>query len=91
MTPPERILDILNRQPVDRSPIDLWYTPEIRDAAQKFLSSTGIMDGRTVSPTVNVRPLYGDTVGQREIGGFRSNKTEFIQWLHHEKRPWEIP
>ena len=29
MTPRERILAILNRQPVDRLPVDLWYTPEI--------------------------------------------------------------
>lgn len=29
MTPRERILAILNRQPVDRLPVDLWHTPEI--------------------------------------------------------------
>lgn len=27
MTPRERILATLNRQPVDRYPIDLWCTP----------------------------------------------------------------
>jgi uroporphyrinogen decarboxylase len=29
MTPKARILAILNRQPVDRLPVDLWHTPEI--------------------------------------------------------------
>ncbi|MGA2540800.1 MAG: hypothetical protein ABSG78_04485 [Verrucomicrobiota bacterium] len=29
MTPRERILAILHRRPVDRLPVDLWYTPEI--------------------------------------------------------------
>lgn len=29
MTPKERILATLNREPVDRLPVDLWHTPEI--------------------------------------------------------------
>jgi len=29
MTPKQRILATLNRQPVDRTPVDLWHTPEI--------------------------------------------------------------
>ncbi len=29
MNPRERILAILNREPVDRMPVDLWHTPEI--------------------------------------------------------------
>ena len=29
MTPKQRILAILNRQPVDRIPVDLWHTPEV--------------------------------------------------------------
>ena len=32
MTPKERILAVLNRQPVDRLPVDLWHTPEIAAA-----------------------------------------------------------
>ena len=32
MTHKERILAILNRQPVDRLPVDLWHTPEIAAA-----------------------------------------------------------
>ena len=29
MTPRERVLAVLNRQPVDRIPVDIWTTPEI--------------------------------------------------------------
>ncbi len=32
MTPKERILAVLNRQPVDRLPVDLWHTPEVAAA-----------------------------------------------------------
>jgi uroporphyrinogen decarboxylase len=31
VTPRERILAIMNREPVDRMPVDLWHTPEIVD------------------------------------------------------------
>jgi hypothetical protein len=29
MTPKERIVAVLNRQPVNRLPVDLWHTPEV--------------------------------------------------------------
>ena len=32
MSPRERILAVLNRQPVDRLPVDLWHTPEVAAA-----------------------------------------------------------
>lgn len=32
----ERILAVLNRQPVDRLPVDLWYTPEIGAIVEGF-------------------------------------------------------
>lgn len=34
MTPHERIRAVLNRQPVDRPPVDLWCTPEVLAALQ---------------------------------------------------------
>lgn len=37
MTPKERVLAVLNRQPVDRLPVDLWYTPEVgQDLRQHY-------------------------------------------------------
>lgn len=38
MTPKERIWATINRQPVDRSPIDLWCTPEVLDSLRKYTS-----------------------------------------------------
>ena len=38
MTPKERILAILNRQPVDRIPVDLWHTPEISAALRQHFA-----------------------------------------------------
>lgn len=35
MTPRQRILATLNRQPADRAPVDLWHTPEIGVALRK--------------------------------------------------------
>ncbi len=35
MTPKERILAILNRQPVDRIPVDLWHTDEVGAALRQ--------------------------------------------------------
>lgn len=35
MLPRERIVAVLNRQPVDRMPVDLWHTPEVVDDLQK--------------------------------------------------------
>lgn len=40
MTPRERILAILNRQPVDRLPVDLWHTPEVGAALRQHCGVT---------------------------------------------------
>ena len=36
----ERIFAILNRQPVDRLPVDLWHTPEIAAALRRHFKVT---------------------------------------------------
>lgn len=41
MKPRERILAVLNREPVDRMPVDLWHTPEIVDM---LIEHTGARD-----------------------------------------------
>lgn len=41
MTPRERVLAVLNREPVDRVPVDLWHTPEIVDLLMQY---TGAQD-----------------------------------------------
>lgn len=39
MTPKERILATINRQQVDRPPVDLWCTPEVLDTLRKYTST----------------------------------------------------
>jgi len=38
MTPRERILATINRQSVDRAPVDLWCTPEVLDTLRVYTS-----------------------------------------------------
>lgn len=38
MTPKERVLNVLNRKWVDRTPVDLWYTPEVGAALRRHFS-----------------------------------------------------
>ena len=37
----ERVLATLNRQPVDRLPVDLWHTPEIAAALRAHFGVHG--------------------------------------------------
>ncbi|MBQ4306629.1 MAG: hypothetical protein II764_06390, partial [Bacteroidales bacterium] len=39
MTPRERIMATINRQPVDRPPVDLWCTPEVLDSLREYTST----------------------------------------------------
>lgn len=41
MTPKERILATVNRQPVDRPPVDIWCSPEVLDSLRAY---TGLQD-----------------------------------------------
>jgi uroporphyrinogen decarboxylase len=40
MTPRERILATLNRQPTDRTPVDLWVTPEVLQSLREHTGET---------------------------------------------------
>jgi uroporphyrinogen decarboxylase len=40
MTPKERVLAVLNRQPVDRLPIDLWHTPEVAASLRRHFGAS---------------------------------------------------
>jgi len=51
MTPKERILATINRQPTDRTPIDLWCTPEVLDSLRQY---TGVDDELEVYKALGV-------------------------------------
>ncbi len=44
MTPRERILATLRRQPTDRIPVDVWCTPEILNLLRKHTGKTDELD-----------------------------------------------
>ena len=51
MTPRERILSTINRQSVDRPPVDIWCTPEVLDDLKIY---TGQNDELAVYQTLNI-------------------------------------
>jgi len=79
MTPKERILAVLNRQPVDRLPIDLWHTPEVAAALRRHF---GVADDfamwqalgldKIVWDFMEYRPEAGDRAGAQSGAGAES-------------------
>ena len=57
MSPKERILAILNRQPVDRIPIDLWHTPEIGALLRQHF---GVADDLSLYRAMNLDKIVWD-------------------------------
>ena len=36
----ERVLATINREPVDRFPVDIWYTDEVMESLQRYFNET---------------------------------------------------
>lgn len=71
MNPKERVLAVLNREPVDRLPIDLWHTPEIGTALRKYCGAKDDLSTYKVlglDKIVWVFMDYKTDVGER-VGG----------------------
>lgn len=89
MTPRERVLATLNRQPVDRLPIDLWHTPEI---AARLRQHTGAADDfamwralgldKIVWAFMDYRTEAGDRAGAQSGAGAESGG---------ERTMWGVP
>ena len=61
MTPQERILKTINRQPVDRTPVDLWCTPEVLESLRQHTSlqdEFAIYDALGIDKIVWIFPGY---------------------------------
>lgn len=80
MTPRERILAILNRQPVDRTPIDVWLTPEILLALQ---THTGVNDELALYQHLGIDKLVWIFPGYRQEK-FDPNDSQGTD-------PWGVP
>ena len=62
MTPKERIWATINRQPVDRPPVDLWCTPEVLDSLRKYTSlqdEMAVYNKLGIDKIVWIFPGYG--------------------------------
>jgi uroporphyrinogen decarboxylase len=62
MTPKERIQALLNRQPVDRLPVDLWCTPEVLDTLRAHVSlqdELAVYNALGLDKIVWIFPGYG--------------------------------
>jgi hypothetical protein len=68
MNPRERILAILNRQPVDRVPVELWYTPEIAGALRNRF---GVQDDFITGQALGLDKIVCDFMDYKTGGGGR--------------------
>jgi uroporphyrinogen decarboxylase len=69
MTPKERILATLNRQPVDRLPVDLWHTAEIGAALRQHF---GVADDLAVYRTLGLDKIVWDFMDYNTGSGERA-------------------
>jgi uroporphyrinogen decarboxylase len=79
MTPRERILAVLNRQPVDRLPVDLWHTSEVAAELRRHFNVTDDVAmwralglDKMVLDFIDYRTEKGDRVGAWESTGDRT-------------------
>jgi uroporphyrinogen decarboxylase len=62
MTPRERILATINRQPVDRPPVDLWCTPEVLETLKAYTGQDdelAVYQSLGIDKIVWIFPGYG--------------------------------
>jgi uroporphyrinogen decarboxylase len=69
MTPKERVLAILNRQPVDRLPVDLWHTEEIGAALRMHF---GVADDIAVYRALGLDKIVWDFIEYKIGAGERA-------------------
>lgn len=69
MTPRERVLAVLNRQPVDRLPVDLWHTPEIAAALRQHF---GVADDLAMWRALHLDKIVWDFMDYKMDAGERA-------------------
>jgi len=78
----ERILAILNRKPVDRIPVDLWYTPQVGQMLQEHFGSSDDLDlykaiglDKIVWVFMDYKSESGQTEGAQAGAGAQGTRT----------------
>jgi len=69
MTPKERILAVLSRQPVDRLPVDLWHTPEVAADLRRHFR---VADDFAMWRALGLDKIVWDFMEYRTDGGERA-------------------
>jgi uroporphyrinogen decarboxylase len=79
MNPKERVLAVLNRQPVDRIPVDLWHTPEVLEmlkrhfhADDEFAMWRALGLDKIVWDFMDYKTARGDRAGAQSGAGAES-------------------
>lgn len=62
----ERVVNILQRKPVDRIPVDIWHTPEVEDALKRY---TGARDDFEMWKKLGVDKIVWDFMDYKTPGG----------------------
>jgi uroporphyrinogen decarboxylase len=71
MKPKERVLAVLEREPVDRLPVDIWHTPEVMESLKRHFGTTddfAVWRALGVDKIVWVFMDYLDSQGERAGG-----------------------
>jgi len=88
MTPRERVLAVLNNKPVDRTPVDLWYTGEVADALKAHFNVTDDFDwyrALNLDKIVWLFPGYKNPASEKATGSQVGAQTVA------ERTMWGVP
>jgi len=69
MTPRERVLAVLNRDPVDRLPVDLWYAPEVGEVLRRHC---GVEDDLSMYRALNLDKIVWVFMDYKTASGERA-------------------
>jgi uroporphyrinogen decarboxylase len=89
MTPRERWKNVLNREPVDRVPCDIWATSEVFDNLCKYLQCKdrwAVIDKLEIDAPYNLEPSYiGPPLPENcDYWGIRYKKTNYATGAYDE-------
>ena len=72
MTPRERVLAVLRREPTDRLPVDLWHTPEVGAALREHTDTTTDLEMYRALGLDKIVWVFMDSMsGEREVDAVR--------------------
>ena len=88
MTPRERILAILNREPVDRLPVDLWHTPEIGELLRQYC---GVADDLAMYRALGLDKIVWAFMDYRTDAGERAGGQSGAGAEGGSRTMWGVP